>query len=101
MPRGKCSFNEKWLEKEEDKLWLARVAGNDHWKCKPCAKTFDVANINGEQALKRHGKCIKHKELETQKLRDKKKTAFRCSFTSQSIAHAPASTTTLNSACSC
>lgn len=59
MP-GKCKFQRSWLNNDSYRHWLAPDPANPHRaKCKPCAKTFDIAAM-GESALKSHVKSSKH-----------------------------------------
>ena len=62
MP-GKCSFQENWLGKEQNEVWL-RLVLIDKYKalCKLCNSNFDVSN-SGYGSVQKHAKGKKHQEL--------------------------------------
>ena len=61
MPKGKCVFNQKWLENCEYSGWLKEDANKHIAKCSVCSKTFDISNM-GEAAVRSHKDGAKHKK---------------------------------------
>ena len=61
MPKGKCVFNQKWLENCEYSGWLKEDANKHSAKCSLCSKTFDISNM-GEAAVRSHKDGAKHKK---------------------------------------
>lgn len=63
MPKGKCAFNDRWLDNVRYKQWLVPVPGDVYSaRCTLCKKTFGILSM-GEPALKSHAKGTKHCSL--------------------------------------
>lgn len=56
---GKCKFNEKWMEDDIFKRWLAPAENNNNAMCKLCKKTFSLGTM-GLKAVESHMKGDKH-----------------------------------------
>lgn len=56
---GKCKFNEKWMEDDLFKRWLAPTENNNNAMCKFCKKTFSLGTM-GLKAGESHMRGEKH-----------------------------------------
>lgn len=56
---GKRKFNQKWMEDDLFKRWLAPAENNDNAVCKLCKKTFSLGTM-GVKAVESHMKGEKH-----------------------------------------
>lgn len=61
--RTKPKYRKEWENLPEFKTWLMKDSANDcNAKCTICSKTI-VAELS---TIKRHGKTLKHKQLQSQ-----------------------------------
>ncbi|XP_062864866.1 uncharacterized protein LOC134326630 isoform X2 [Trichomycterus rosablanca] len=56
---GKCKFNDKWMEKDVFRMWLAPAKNKNEAMCKFCKKTFSLGTM-GVKAVESHMKGGKH-----------------------------------------
>lgn len=56
---GKCKFNDKWMEEDAFRRWLAPAENNNEAMCKLCKKTFSLGTM-GLKAVESHMKGGKH-----------------------------------------
>ena len=59
----KTTFNQKWLEEDAFKLWLAPTKNVSIARCKLCKKDIELSNM-GRQALLSHCSGKKHKDAD-------------------------------------
>lgn len=59
--KGKCAFQDGWLENVSWKDWLVRGTDSHTARCKICLQNFDIASM-GSSALKSHAAGAKHRK---------------------------------------
>lgn len=75
-PKGKCKFNDEWLECEEYKGWLKKTNSPHFAKCELCYAEFTI-QYKGVSAISAHMNSEKHKaNVKLSKTTESVKTLF-------------------------